>query len=316
MASRMMSFLRTLKAAWHSSSVIGTFALLGVVLSQSQVSAQHAIEVQRLHSTGKFLESLVEYDRIPKRRVTVDAVVAAGKSAWALGLPSRALQEFDTALRKRGLDSIQQGEILLSEGIIHFQEGESEVAISYAERSLEIVPPPHILRSRALLLSAEALTRLGRHAEAEPRFVEALAESSLEDRHNALYGLGTVRMNLGKTVEAREAFEAIPTESDHAAQSVRHLAEIALRERNFKRAYQWLVKGQREHAEFFLDSWVQYALVRCAVAQHQLSLVEDLQRVANERFPQSDGWITLLNAEAESFIWSESAKVEEERGRN
>jgi tetratricopeptide (TPR) repeat protein len=305
----MMSLLRTLKAALHSSSVIGTFALLGVVLSQSQVNAQHAIEVQRLHSTGKFLESLVEYDRIPKRRVTVDAVVAAGKSAWALGLPSRALQEFDTALRKRGLDSIQQGEILLSEGIIHFQEGESEVAISYAERSLEIVPPPHILRSRALLLSAEALTRLGRHAE-------ALAESSLEDRHNALYGLGTVRMNLGKTVEAREAFEAIPTESDHAAQSVRHLAEIALRERNFKRAYQWLVKGQREHAEFFLDSWVQYALVRCAVAQHQLSLVEDLQRVANERFPQSDGWITLLNAEAESLIWSQSAKVEEERGRN
>jgi tetratricopeptide (TPR) repeat protein len=202
----MMSFLRTLKLGWHSLSVRGAFVLVGLVVSQSDVHAQHAIEVQRLHSTGKFVESLLEYDRIPKRRVSVDAVVASGKSAWALGLPTRALQEFDTALRKRGLDSIQQGEILLSEGIIHFQEGESEVAISYAERSLGVVPPPHILRSRALLLWAEALTRLGRHAEAESRFVEALAESSSEDRHNALFGLGTVRMNLGKTVEAREAF--------------------------------------------------------------------------------------------------------------
>lgn len=292
-------------------SVRGLFALASILFGTAIAEAQHAIEVQRLHSTGKFLESLVEYERIPKRRVSVDAVVAAGKSAWALGLPTRALQEFDLALRKRGLDTLQQAEILLSEGIIHYQEGESEVAISYAERSLDMVKPPHLLRSRALLLWAEALTRLGRFAEAETRFVEALAESSPEDRHNALYGLGTVRMNLGKTNEAREAFEAIPTESEHAAEAVRHLAELALRERNFKRAYQWLVKGQREHAEFFLDSWVQYALVRCAVAQHQLSLVSDLQRVANERFPPSDGWITLLNAEAESFIWSETARREE-----
>lgn len=279
---------------------------VAILLSVLPVSAlaQHAIEVQRLHSEGKYVESLLEYGRIPKRRVSVDAIVAAGKSAWALGLPTRALEEFDAALRKRGLDSLQHAEILLSEGIIHFQEGEFEVAASYAERSVAVIPSPHLLRSRALLLWGEALARLSRNAEAETRYSEALEESAAADRHNALFGLGEVRLVLGKTKEAREAFESIPTTSEHAAEAVRHLAELELREHNFKRAYQWLMKGQREHAEFFLDSWVQYALVRCAVAQQDISLVEDLRRVANERFPPSDSWVTLLNAEAESFIWS------------
>lgn len=282
----------------------GIAALLLAISWPVAAWAQHAIEVQRLHSEGKYVESLLEYGRIPKRRVSVDAIVAAGKSAWALGLPSRALEEFDAALRKRGLDSLQHAEILLSEGIIHFQEGEFEVAASYAERSVAVIPSPHLLRSRALLLWGEALARLGRNAEAESRYDEALEESAATDRHNALFGLGEVRLTLGKTKEAREAFESIPTTSEHAAEAVRHLAELELREHNFKRAYQWLMKGQREHAEFFLDSWVHYALVRCAVAQQDISLVEDLRRVANERFPPSDGWVTLLNAEAESFIWS------------
>lgn len=278
-------------------------AVVALFFFPVSAGAQHAIEVQRLHSEAKYVESLLEYERIPKRRVSVDAIVAAGKSAWALSLPSRALQEFDAALRKRGLDSLQHAEILLSQGIIHFQEGEFEVAASYAERSIASIPPPHLLRSRALLLWGEALARLGRNAEAEARYGEALEESAAADRHNALFGLGEVRMALGKTKEAREAFESIPTTSEHAAEAVRHLAELELREHNFTRAYQWLTKGQREHAEFFLDSWVQYALVRCAVAQRDVSLVEDLRRVANERFPPSDSWITLLNAEAESFVW-------------
>lgn len=302
------SFLRNI-ACWSVGNARAILALTSIVvvagLNGEDASAQHAIEVQRLHADGKYLESLQEYDKIPKRRVTVDAVVAAGKSAWALGLPTRALQEFDAALRGRGLDSLQRAEMLLSEGIIHFQEGELEVALHYAEKAAEAVPRPHLLRARALLLGAESLTRLGRNAEAETRYGQSLEESTAEDRHNALFGLGTVRLLLGKTKEAREAFEAIPTESEHAAHAVRHLAELELRERNIKRAYQWLMKGQREHATFFLDSWVQYALVRCAVAQNDLNLVQDLRRVANERFPPSDGWVTLLNAEAESFIWSQ-----------
>lgn len=295
--------------SWSRVMARWVVACIGVLLLPAMAMAQHAIEVQRLHSDGKYIESLIEYERIPKRRVSVDATVTAGKSAWALGLPSRALQEFDTALRQRGLDSLQHAEILLSEGIVHFQEGEFEVAASYAERSIVGIPTPHLLRSRALLLWAEAVARLGRNAEAEARYGEALAESSVADRHNALFGLGVVRSILGKSKEAREAFESVPASSEHAAEAVRHLAELELRERNFRRAYQWLVKGQREHAEFFLDSWVHYALVRCAVALQDLSLVQDLQRVANERFPPSDGWVTLLNAEAESFVWRKANGV-------
>ena len=284
--------------------VVFWLAVAGAVVGlQPTVCAQHPIEVQRLQVEGKFMESLLEYGRIPKRRVTVDAIVGAGKSAWALGLPQRALQEFEAALAKRGLDSVGRAEVVLSQGIIHFQEGDFEVATIYAERSLSMLSPPHGLRSRALLLWAQALARLGRNAEAEQRYQEAVDESSVGERHNALFGLGTVRLTLGKTKEAREAFELIPAASDHAAEAVRRLAEIELKDRNFQRAYQWLTKGQREHAQFFLDSWVQYALVRCAVAQEDATLVADLKRVANDRFPPSDGWITLLNAEAEAFLW-------------
>jgi tetratricopeptide (TPR) repeat protein len=299
------TFFETLKLSLRRCNLaVLTISIALQLLFSAESWAQHAIDVQRLHADGSFLESLIEYGKIPRRRVTIDAVIAAGKSAWALGLPERALAEFDTALRLKGLDILQRAELLLSQGIIHLQEDELEVANHYAEKVSSSVGGGHVLRARALLLSAEALSRLGRPAEAERRYQEALDESPENDTHNALFGLGETRLKLGKIAEARNAFEAIPTESDHAAEAVRKLAELEMIDRNHRRAFQWLIKGQQEHTTFFLDSWVQYALVRCAVSMGDVTLVNDLRRVANERFPGSDGWVSLLNAEAESFVWS------------
>jgi tetratricopeptide (TPR) repeat protein len=265
--------------------------------------AQHSVEVQRLQVQGQYLKSLFEYAKIPKKRESPDATIAAAKSAWALSLPERAVEEFERALKMKGLDSLQRAQVTLSEGIVRFQEGEFQLAALYAERAVGMIAPPHAIRSRALLLWGESLTATGNLAGAEMKFQDALQEMPSEEQDGALFRLGNVRMKLGKRDEAREALEAIPTKSDHAPETIRALAQLELDTGNFRRAYQWLVKGQREHAEFFLDGWVHYALMKCAIAESQTTVVEDLQRTAEERFPPSDPWITLLEAAAEAYYW-------------
>ena len=90
------------------------------------VQAQHPVEIQRKTASGDYMAALATYKRMPTRKATAASAVAAGKSAWALGLNDVAKSEFDRALSlgdlNGELDESEVGRIYFSRGIIEFQE--------------------------------------------------------------------------------------------------------------------------------------------------------------------------------------------------
>ncbi len=269
-------------------------------------AAQHPIEVQRLAAKGDFFEALRIYDKMPRRKTTPEAAVAAGKAAWALSLPNRAIEEFEKALQSENLDDVQRGRLLLSRGIIEYQENRHRVAILYAEKALGVLKQASPLRAKAWLLWGESLSRLKSYGAAEHKYLKALEESPEADAPAIHYLLGVAQQKLGKLKEARENLEKIPLYHDDTPNALRRLAEISLAEKKFEEAAFWLKRGRRDYPESFLDSWVEYALLEIAIQRKDKTAVAQIQEAAQQKYPPSDAWLSLLNAAAEEYRWRDS----------
>lgn len=263
--------------------------------------AQSAIEVQRLAASGDYLGALSVYQRLPQRIVTTDTIIAAARSAWALGLPDRAISEFDRALRDESLDPIEQARIHLSRGIIEFQEGHYQVAILFAERVIGLLSVAGPLRSQAWLLWAQSLERIGSYGAAEERFLKALDEAASESQAELHFHLGMCQMKLGKMDSARKNFEQVPLADERTPDAMRHLAEIALDSGELEQVDFWLTKGRQEYPDSFLDSWVDYALARVAIERDDGMRLDEVFTNAQREFPPSDQWFSLLRAAVETY---------------
>ena len=104
--------------------------------------------------------------------------------------------------------------------------------------------------------------------------------------------------------------ELRPLSHERASSAVRYLAGIALDQKNFKDAGFWLARGQEEYGERFLDSWVDYALTQVAINEKNSDKVRTIRTAAAAKYPPSDPWVTMLNAAAEAFEWSQAKGVE------
>lgn len=286
---------------------LANLALLSALLLKLALpaEAQHPIDVQRLTAKGSHLEALKAYQKLPKRRTTTEASVSAAKSAWALGLPDMAIEEFDRALKDETLPAEQRALILLSKGIIEFQEGRFQLATVYADRASKILRDPSSLRGRVWLLWGESLFRQKQYPAAEDRYIKALSEVRAEELPSANYYLGVCRLNLGRPEDAKNNFESIPLDSEHAPSAVRFLAQISLDAGLTPRASFWLSTGREQFPESFLDSWVDYALVRIAIEDGDIKRVRTLREQAMGKYAPSDHWLNLLEAAAEAFEWEQ-----------
>jgi len=281
------------------------FALL--VSATSNVEAQHPIEVERKAQEGKWLEALATYHALPSRRITPTAAIAAGKSAWALGLVSEAKNEYDRALHLESpvdaLSSVDRARVLFARGIIEFQERNYRGAIVFVEKADEIVSEEGPLRSEIYQLWGEALYKLNKIKGASEKLEEALNGIKPESKGDLAYLLASAQMQLGKLDEAKSNFEMVPLRHPKSPLAMKGLASIAFEEKHFDEVVFWLNKGREEFSESFLDSWVDYALVK---AYAQLGETEEL-KTSYERalkiYPPSDGWLVLLQAVAEEYLW-------------
>jgi tetratricopeptide (TPR) repeat protein len=273
-------------------------------------SAQHSIEVQRLAAKGDYYQALLVYGRMAKRSATSECHIAVAKSAWALGLMDQAAEEFDIALRDDSLPQLDRARLLLSRGIMEFQEGRHQSSNVFAGRAIELLSEPTSLRARVWLLWAQNLQSLGQFGAAEEKYLKALEESSEDDKPSIHYNLGLCRMRLGKTEEAGANFENIPISDPNAAGAVRYLARIALEKEDFPKAQFWLETGRREFPDSFLDSWVDYAMLRIAISEVSEEKVREIRAAAASKYPPSDEWLNLLDAAAEEFEWRENSQVQ------
>ncbi|MCB0335947.1 MAG: hypothetical protein KDD62_06560, partial [Bdellovibrionales bacterium] len=147
--------------------------------------AQHAIDVQRLAAEGEYFEALHAYDSMASRRRTLEAQIAAGNAAWALSLPARSIEEFESVLQSDEITEMQRAQLLLSRGIIEFQESRYRVAVLFAERVFKQFDEPNPLRARALLLWGDALMKLESFGLAEEKYHLAVAELPSQEQFDA-----------------------------------------------------------------------------------------------------------------------------------
>lgn len=277
--------------------------LLLMLLYATQLSAQHPIEVQRLAAAGEYFKALASYDKMAKRQATPEAVLAAARSAWALGLPDRAIAEFDKALQKQELDRKQQARAWLSKGIIEYQEQHYQVAILFAEKAINMLSRAGALRSKAWLLWGEGLYELASYGSAADKYSKALEEASVDEQADIHYRLGLCKIKLGQLSDARSSFEQIPLGHERTASAIRYLAQIAIETKDFTSAAFWLKRGREEYPNDFLDSWVDYALVKIAISEQDAAEVVRIQSTATQRYAPSDRWLNMLNAAVEVYRW-------------
>ena len=285
-------------------SALLPLALLGVCGLSAY--AQHPIEVERAAAQGDYMAALVTYDRLPERRATLGAREAAAASAWGLGLPDRAIEEYDRILKDESLAPQKRARLFLSRGAIELQENRFQVASLFAERSVQQLAEPSPLRAQALLLWGQSLSRLGMAGKAEEKLEQALKESLSADRPDIHYQLAECQLILGKFDEARAHLEQVPLHHERTSKALRYLAQLAVERKDPGQITFWLTKGREDYPRDFLDSWVDYALMSAAIQEENVTRVLDLREQAATRFPPSDHWLTLLQAESEIFLWNEA----------
>lgn len=147
-----------------------------------------------------------------------------------------------------------------------------------------------------------------RFASAEESLTEALRDSGASDRPEIALALANVQVKLGKLDEAQKVLKLVPASHEYAGTAVRLLSRIALQSDNTARAQFWLTKGRANYEESFLDSWADFSLSRIALRQGDLLAARGIVEVARQRFPPSDRWLILMEADLEQAEWLERDK--------
>ena len=281
--------------------VIVLCALLSLLVSAAH--AQHPMDVQKLSADGDHLKALAMYELLPARTMTIDARIAAAKSAWALGLNTQAAETFDVILRDDQLSSDTRARLLLSRGVLEYQEGKYQEAALFAEKTVSYLPQSSPLRGRAYLLWGQTLMRLSAYGTAQDKLLIALEDSASADKPEINYSLGLLEMRLGRHAEAEKHLKAIPTDHERAAATVRLLAAISIETNQPDRARFWIQKGKGEYSEAFLDSWGDYGLVQISIAKGELPKAQSVLSEAQKQYPASDPWLILMQAALEQAEW-------------
>jgi type IV pilus assembly protein PilF len=273
------------------------------ILAPAVSFSEHPIDVQRLSASGNHYEALLAFHRLPDRQINAEARLAAARSAWAMSLPSMAIDQLERALQSDKLSNAQRAQALLTRSIIELQEERVRIAPIYAEKALKILPSNSPLRARAWMVWGESLHELGTYSAAKQKYEKALKEADTEMLPDLHFRMGICSLQLGELDSAEQHFENIPLSHPRAPQAVRELASIALERRQYDKAQFWLKKARADYQEDFLDSWVDFGLYRSAFALGDKEAAASSILSAQEKFPPSDDWFTLMLAEAESQEW-------------
>jgi len=285
----------------HVLPILGAIALtLGLI---QPARAQHSSEVQKLSAEGEHMKALAMYELLPNKKVVPEARIAAAKSAWALGLNRQAADGFDAILRDTSIAPDIRTRLVLSRGVIEYQEERYQEASLYAEKATGYMQESSPLRGRAYLLWGQSLLRTAAYSSALEKFQKALSDVSTQDKPEAHFALGLVELKLGRYTEAQKDLEAIPMDHVRTPVAVRMLAALALETQQYDRAKFWIEKGQADHPETFVDSWGDYGLVVAAISKGNFEEARRVVDRAQKQFAPSDSWLVLMQASLELAEW-------------
>jgi tetratricopeptide (TPR) repeat protein len=284
-------------------------SVITVIAMPVAAVAQHAAEVQKLSADGEHMKALAMYELLPNKKLVSETRIAAAKSAWALGLNRQAAEGFDAILRDPTLQPDIRTRLILSRGVIEYQEERYQEAALYAEKAISYMRESVPLRGRAYLLWGQSLLRTGAYLSAHDKFEKGLQDVQPQDRAEAHFALGLVDLKLARYAEAQKNLEAIPMDHARTPVAVRMLAAISLETNQYDRARFWIEKGKTDHPEAFVDSWGDYGLVQAALARGDMVEARRITEIAQKQFAPSDSWLILMQSSLEVAEWKKREQV-------
>lgn len=283
-------------------------AILILVLCANSVVAQHPIDVERLVAEQKDFEAITLFQKLPRRQIKSSTLVAVSKSAWILGLSEKASEYLNLALQDEELTEVERSKIIYQQALIEFQESRYREAAILIKKSLNLLQEPSPLRGLVLMLAGDTANKLNAPADVLKYYKQAADEISHDLIAEVNFRLATVAKEKGEFDEAIKLFRKLPLEHKRSAEAIRSMAEIAIDNNNPQLAANFLQKGRELYPDEFIDSWVDYVLTNAAISGGETSVVRNRRSEALTKYPASDEWITLLDATAEVYEWTEEAR--------
>lgn len=301
MLSEVMRQLIMLRDRCAGALWVGTLASLLLLLAVPAV-AEHPVEVQRAFEEQRYLDALVTYVQIPSRRRTAHSIELAFESAWALGIHDVALRNLAYLEESFPSYFASYPELLLKRAVVEYQAGYFDKAKTSAERLWESKASA-VLRGEGFALASE----IARRREDNDLSI-VLAEKAVsmlppnrQDEPRLLAALGHYRQ--GHLDLADQHLRQIAPDYPQVGRALRLLIEVALKQGDFAAASVWLEEGLRIVKDFQTDSWIDYVKTQVAIANSDKQSLEKLLAEVARKYPDSDSWRVLLEAEAEQFFW-------------
>ncbi len=292
--------------------------LLAIAVVSTTASAQAPIDIERKAADGEYMAALAMYDRMPRRTATPLSIIAAAKSAWALGLVDRALAEYDVALRSGVLSQLEAARVHFAKAAIYLQDSKPGLSILSIDQGLTLLRDPSPLRGTMYVLKGQALAEQGLHPAAVTVLTRAKSEIGEESEIELNYLLGVSLTQIGRYVEAKEELKKIPSSHERAPDGIRELIRISDAEQDYAKAAMWVAKGREAYPDAFLDGWYDYLLVVGAIANDKNDAesrdeIKRLRDAAVARLPASDSWLALIVASTEQHSWRKTQPKLERR---
>lgn len=279
--------------------------------ANAHVQQESAVELSR---SGKHFEALAGLESAPEQTTIAD-LIAASRSAWALGLADRSRTYSDRLLAQRDFTGSERSRALLGRAILELQESQYESARAFAERGAQKLPASE-LRAQFWLLIGESLKSQGILSRAEDYYKRASLEGSAASKAEALFYLGTTQRKLGMLEEARHTFTGIPVASEYAGAALRQLMEIDFVEREYEGVLLWLSEGVETAQSEFDDPWIHYAKVTALL---ELGRQDDADRALESfkiKHSENSSWYALAEAARESALFHQLYPSEPESPSN
>lgn len=284
----------------------------------SSANAQAPIDIERKSADGEYMAALAMYDRMPRRIATPLSIIAAAKSAWALGLVDRAVAEYDTALRSGVLSDLEIARVHFAKAAIFLQDNKPGLSILSIDQGLGLLKDPSPLRGTMYVLKGQALAAQGLHPAAVEVLTRAKDEIGEESKIELSYLLGVSLGQVGRYADAKEELKQIPSSHERAPDGIKELIKIADAEHDCQKAAMWVAKGREVYPDAFLDGWYDYLLVEGAIAKdandaESRDEINRLRDAAIAKLPASDSWLALIMAATEQHAWHKAQPKTERR---
>lgn len=263
---------------WLLSSGLLFPHLSGAANLDNAIKEAKSAEITRLAKQGRHLEAVRAWLALDKADRSDELKVYVAESAWAVGDVWLARSLWDELESDVEIDSIDRARILLSRGVMEFQENSLSIALDYAERAEKLLEPSE-LQAQVQLLAAEVLKEQGNTDEALLKLQDIEDHCERETAAEAKLMEGQLLLKQGQYQAARKALARadLLAESWNAHEA---LIEVNLKLKNYERVLELIDEAQsrfeRESSEDKVTYWKVQSLLELGQVSEAEGIVAEL----------------------------------------